>query len=202
MALRITWDRELWLYLPLEFPHGPYLDEDTWIATISDAHRRAGWKRGQREWLADYLRGLRANNRAGAHRFAYLADPRRILISVDVHEAPADPDATLHDITGSDGVDSDARPPVVVDVVAQGLGPGVRVERALTVPLTTHERLGEGQGPTEVIVMVFWVFRSDAADVVITATKSDPAVLASVMPEIEALIDGIVVELDPADDPA
>jgi len=194
MALKVTWDREVWLYLPLKFPYGPYPDENSWIATIVGAYRRARWNRKQRQWLEEYLRGLRANNRVGAHRFAYFADPLRILLALDVYEGPHDPHTTLHDITGSDGVDTDARPPVVVDVVAQGLGPGTRVERALTVPITTHERIGTGDGPTEVITMVFWVFRSEAADVVITATKSDPAVLASALPDVERLIDGITVD--------
>jgi hypothetical protein len=194
MVLKITWDREVWLYLPLEFPHSAYADEDAWLATIMAAYRRAGWSRKQRQWLEDYLRGLRANNRVGAHRFAYMVDPLRLLVSVDVFEGPHDPHLTLHDITGSDGVDTDARPPVVVEMVAPGLGPGTRVERALTVPITTHERIGTGDGPTELITMVFWVFRSQTADVLVTATKSDPAVLVAVMPAIEALIDGITVQ--------
>lgn len=197
--MRVTWDREVWLYLPLEFPHGPYPNEDAWIATILKAYRRAGWNRRQRQWLEEYLRGLRANNVVGAHRFAYFVDPRRTLVSVDVFEQPHDPDTTLHDITGSDGIDTDAEPAVVVDVVAQGLGPGTRVERALTVPITTHERIGTEDGPTEVIIMVFWVFRSQAADVVITVTKSDRAVLAAALPDIETLIDGIAVESDEGD---
>jgi hypothetical protein len=201
MALNVTWDREVWLYLPAEFPHGPYPDEDAWIATILKAHRQARWNRQQRRWLEEYLRGLRANNRVGAHRFAYFVDLRKVLLSVDVFEGPHDPHSTLHDITGSDGIDTDARPPVVVDIVAQGLGPGTRVERALTVPMTTHERIGPGDGATEVIVMVFWVFRSEEADVVITATKSDPAVLAAALPDIEALIDGIAVEPDEEETP-
>lgn len=194
MPLRMTWDRALWLYLPVEFPWGEYATEDAWIARVTDSFAKARWKRRDLGDLALYLRGLRANNRAGAHRFAWLADPRRVLASVDVFEVPHDPHVTLHEITGSDGVETDARPPVVVDVVAAGLGPGTRVERAMTVPITTNERIGSGTGPTEVILMVFWVFRSEAADIFVTTTSKDPATLATLMPEIERLIDGIELE--------
>lgn len=199
MPLRVTWDRALWLYLPVEFPWNEHPTEAAWIASVVDAFRRAKWKRRDLAELAAYLEGLRANNRVGAHRFAWLADPRRVSASVDIHELPHDPETTLDDITGSDGVDTDVRPAVVVEVEAAGLGPGHRVERALRVPITTQERLGTGDGPTEVILMVFWVFRTPQSDVVATVTSKDPAKLAMLMPDIERLIDGVVVEPDEGD---
>lgn len=199
MPLRVTWDRGLWLYLPVEFPWQDYPTEAAWISTVVGAFRRAKWKRRELADLALYLEGLRANNRVGAHRFAWLADPRRVLQAIDIHETPHDPDLTLHDVTGSDGIASDARDAVVSEVVAAGLGPGHRVERALRVPITTHERLGPGDGPTEVILMVFWMFRSRHSDVVVTVTSKDPIKLATLMPEIERLIDGVVIEPEEAE---
>jgi hypothetical protein len=47
--------------------------------------------------------------------------------------------------------------------------------------------------------MLFWVFRSDAADVFVTTTSKDPSTLATLMPEIERLIDGVELEADAAE---
>ncbi|MCR2813177.1 hypothetical protein [Microbacterium sp. zg.Y1084] len=189
MTLLIDWDRERWLYVPGAFPWHVYPDEDAWVDTIAGAFGRASWTDAETGWLGDYLRGLRANNQAGAHRFAWLVDPRTLLVSVDVFDLPPDPSATLHDLTGSDGTAADAREPLVVDIVAAGLGPGTRVERVLRVPHTTAESLGPPQD--ELLAMVFWVFRSAEADVVVTVSHSEPAMIAAVLPEIEQLVDTI-----------
>jgi hypothetical protein len=194
MTLSIDWDRERWLYIPTDFPWHVYPDEDTWIATIAGAFGRWGWSESETGWLGDYLRGLRANNRSGAHRFAWLVEPRKLLSSVDVYDLPHDPETSLHDITGADGTDADLREPVVTAVVARGLGPGHRVERALRVPRAEHEAIGTPE--EEVMLMVFWVFRSADADVVVTATHGEPILLAAVLPEIEQLIDTMSVVPD------
>lgn len=189
MSLLIDWDRERWLYLPTAFPWHVYPDEDAWIDTITGAFVRAGWSAGEAGWLGDYVRGLRANNQGGAHRFAWLVDPRKLLLSVDVFDLPADPAATLHDLTGSDGTSADTREPFVAEIVASGLGPGTRVERVIRVPRSTHETIGEPQ--EEVLMLVAWVFRSAEADVIVSVTHSEPAVLAAALPEVEQLIDTI-----------
>lgn len=189
MSLLIDWDRERWLYLPTAFPWHVYPDEDAWISTITGAFRRAGWRDEEAGWLGDYLRGLRANNRGGAHRFAWLVDPRKLLVAVDVFDVPHDATSTLHDLTGADGTPADTREPFVAEVVARGMGAGTRVERVMRVPRSTHENIGEPQ--EEVLMMVFWAFRSDAADVIVSVTHREPAVLASVLPDVEQLIDAI-----------
>lgn len=194
MSLHIDWDRERWLYVPTTFPWHVYPDENAWAETIAGAFGRAGWSADETGWLADYLRGLRANNQAGAHRFAWLVDPRKLLASIDVFDLPHDPDATLHDIAGASGTDLDLREPLVTDVVGAGLGPGHRIERVLRSPRPEHEAIGPVED--ELVFMVFWVFRSAAADVVVTATHREPTVLAAVLPEIEQLVDTISVVAD------
>ncbi|WP_448256549.1 hypothetical protein [Microbacterium aurum] len=194
MSLTIDWDRERWLYLPDAFPWHVYPDEDAWITTITGAFVRAGWTAEQASWLGDYLRGLRANNTSGAHRFAWLLDPQAVLASIDVFDLEADPDQTLADLTGSDGSSDDLRPPLVTEVTAADLGSGHRVERSLRVPRPAHESIDDDDPVgDDVMLMVFWVFRSPRADVVVTATHGEPLALAAVLPDIEALIDRIRV---------
>lgn len=189
MSLLIDWDRDRWLYLPASFPWHVYADEDAWLDTISDAFGRAGWTPEQRGWLCDYLRGLRANNTAGAQRFAWLVEPQSVLGSIDVFDLPHDPDASLDDLSGSAGTDADLRPPVVTQVVGAGLGPGHRVERALRAPRPAHEAIGPVE--EDVVMMTLWVFRSPQADVVVTATHGEPVALAAMLPDIEAFVDTI-----------
>lgn len=191
MALKIDWDRERWLFIPNEFPWHVYETEDAWVEMIAGVFQRAGWQAEQVTWLRDYLRGLRANNTAEAWRFAWLVDPGELQVSIDVFERPHAPDISLHDMTGSDGSDEDVRPPIIEQVVAAGLGPGYRVDRAFRVPHSTHEVIGAVR--EEILGMVFWVFRGGGSDVVVTLVGSQPTVMAAVLPDIAKFIDTIEV---------
>src|SRR5690625_1636278 len=103
MALNIKWDRGVWLYVPSECPWQQFADAESWVTALVDAYREADLTEDEAEWLGDYVRGLRANNTAGAHRFAWFGDPTKVLLSVDVFEQAHDPSLSLDDLVGSEG---------------------------------------------------------------------------------------------------
>lgn len=194
MSIAIDWDRDTWLFVPDAFPWHVYPDEDAWIDAVVGAFRRFGMRRRDREVLAEYLRGIRANNRFGAHRF--LRYDAGILggTTLDVFVQDHDPDASLDDLVGSEAHDTDVSDPIVTPVVTDGLGPGVRVERALRVPTHTEEVIGDS--PEETLHYNFWVFRTDTSDVIVSVTDREPLKEGSLLTDIEAFVASVTLVED------
>lgn len=193
MTLAVDADRSRWLYVPVEFPLGRFADEPAWRDAVVGA---SGFEDERATWLADYLTGLRANNTGGAHRYAWIGDGFATLVSLDARSWPHDAGLTLHEISGSDGVDTDARPALVTEITVPGLGTGDRVERAMRVPVTAAESIGPGTPETEIVFLVLWVFRG-SEDVVFSMSSADPTVIARALPDAEALMATASVVLSP-----
>lgn len=187
MSIALDWDRGAWLYVPAEFPWTAYPDEAAWLDAVVATVAAAGGDDSRTEFLLDYLPGLRANNTQAAHRFSWLGDGFATLATLDAHSWPHDPALSLHEISGADGVETDARLPLVTELEFEGLGRGVRVERAMRVSVTDAESLGEG-GPTEIVFIVFWVFRGAIDDVVFTMANADPIAIARTLEDAEKLV--------------
>lgn len=191
MTLQVEMDRDSWVYVPSEWPWGPFETSVDWrdalVAAIGDAQ---GYGEGTREWLAATLDGIVASSDAQEHRFAYLAAPLADLAVVSVYELPRY-DAPDDELLGV-GDPTAVRPPVVAEFAGGGLGDGRKSLRFVADPDDADSLSG----------IAHWVWRLDDRDVVMIVGDGDLARFQRLQDTFDALARAITTIDDPADTPA
>ena len=175
MSLHVDFDRDLWVYVPAEWPWEGFATLEQWTAALvgalGDAH---GYDRPMREWLADTLAGMSRGADAHEHRFGYLSRPHEALGLASIYELPARRDVTSDDLLGVG--DPRAARPVEAQAFDGGrLGPGHTATRHVT----------DDDGALTAVT--HWVWRRPDRDVLMIAGDADPARFAALRGDYDAL---------------
>ncbi|WP_100814209.1 hypothetical protein [Microbacterium lacus] len=167
MPLRVDFDRDLWLYIPTEWPWMGYPTLENWrdavVAALADAY---GYDAATRDWLSATLEGMVRGAGEGEERFAYLGRPHESIGMVSLYEWATLAESSLDDLLGvTDG--ASVRPPVVSPIEGAGLGPGTKAVRFTT------EAAPEASSAPAVVGVAHWVWRLPDRDVILIAGDSD-----------------------------
>ena len=180
MTLRVDFDRDLWLYVPTQWPWMGYARPEDWrdavVAAVGDAH---GYDRSLRDWLGATLEGMVRGATPGEERFAYLARPHETIGMASLYEWASSPDAELDDLLGIRG-DVSIRPPQVTPIEGAGLGHGTKAVRFVDESRTnadagTAGSAGRSGGAATIVGVAHWVWRLADRDVIMIAGDADLA---------------------------
>ncbi|MBN9215780.1 MAG: hypothetical protein ABS62_11750 [Microbacterium sp. SCN 70-200] len=150
MTLHADFDRDLWVYVPTEWPWEGFDSLEEWSGTLVGALSEAyGYDTSMREWLTATVQGLSRSADENEHRFAYLSRPHEAIGIASIYELPARPDTPLEELVGV-GDPRATRPVVAAPFSGGRLGAGLSATRHVTdddgtVSVVTHWvwRLGE-----------------------------------------------------------
>ena len=177
MTLRVDFDRDLWLYVPTQWPWMGYARLEDWrdavVAAVGDAH---GYDRSLRDWLGATLEGMVRGATPGEERFAYLARPHETIGMASLYEWASSPDAELDDLLGIRG-DASIRPPQVTPIEGAGLGHGTKAVRFVDESRTNADAgtAGSAGRAATIVGVAHWVWRLADRDVIMIAGDADLA---------------------------
>ena len=101
MTLQVDFDRDLWVYVPTDWPWEQFATLEQWrdalVRALGDAY---GYDEPMREWLAATLDGLSRGADPEEHRFAYLARPHEVIGIASIYELEAAPETSLDELLG------------------------------------------------------------------------------------------------------
>ena len=175
MTLQVDFDRDLWVYVPTDWPWEQFATLEQWrdalVRALGDAY---GYDEPMREWLAATLDGLSRGADPEEHRFAYLARPHEVIGIASIYELEAAPETSLHELLGVED-DAVARPVEGQTFVGGRLGDGHTATR--------HVIDEDGA----INVVAHWVWRLPDRDVVMIVGDFDLARFETLRADYEAL---------------
>lgn len=193
MPLRVDFDRDLWLYIPAEWPWMGHPTLESWrdavVTAIADAYV---YDAATRDWLSATLEGMVRGAGAGEERFAYMARPHEIIGMVSLYEWATLAGSSLDDLLGVTD-DASVRPPVVTPVEGAGLGPGTKAVRF------TGEAAPDASAAPTIVGVAHWVWRLPGRDVILIAGDSDLVRFDELQPAFDDLARSISLAPDASD---
>ncbi|MFT4214483.1 MAG: hypothetical protein QM622_06875 [Microbacterium sp.] len=175
MSLHVDFDRDLWIYVPAEWPWEAYDSLEQWSATLvgvlGDAY---GYDAAMRDWLSATVQGMSRGIDELEHRFAYLSRPHETLGIASIYELPTRPDSPLEELVGVG--DPRATRPVEASVFTGGrLGDG----------MTATHHVVDDDGTVSVVT--HWAWRIDERDVLMIVGDFDLARFESLRADYDTL---------------
>lgn len=180
-GLQVDFDRDLWLYVPAEWPWEQFGTLEDWssaiVTSLTDAY---GYDAPMQEWVRATVEGMSRGVGEYEYRFGYLSRPHEALGMASIYELPAGTGASLDDLLGLPA--DDAVRPVIVEPFEGGrLGAGVTATR--------HDVDADGS----ISAVTHWVWRTPVADVVMIAGDPDPGRFATLRDDYDSLARAIGV---------
>lgn len=176
MTLHVDFDRDLWLYIPTEWPWESYPSLDAWSQAIADAMTVAyGYDRAMQDWVRSVVEGMSRGAGADEHRFGYLSRPHEDLGMASIYELPSTPASEAEML----GLAPDAS-------AAQSFAGG----RLGTGLVAARRQVGEDGSDTAV---THWLWRRADRDVLMIAGDPDPARFERLRPAYDALARSIAL---------
>ncbi len=175
MSLHVDFDRDLWVYVPAEWPWEQFRGVEEWSTALVNALGEAyGYDASMREWLDATLQGMSRGADADEHRFAYLARPHEVLGLASIYEQPVHADLSPEQLAGAD--DPRATRPVAAAPFEGGrLGRGLSAVR----------HLADENGIITAVAQ--WVWRLDDRDVLMVVGDDDLARFELLRDDYDAL---------------
>lgn len=175
MTLQVDFDRDLWVYVPTEWPWEQFAALEQWrdalVGSLGDAY---GYDEPMREWLTATLEGLSRGAEAEEHRFAHLARPHEAIGIASIYELEDAPETSLDELLGVD--DAAAIRPVEPETFVGGrLGDGH----------TATRHVADDEGAINVVA--HWVWRLPDRDVVMVVGDFDLARFEMLRTDYDAL---------------
>lgn len=172
MPLRVDFDRDLWLYIPTEWPWMGYPTLESWrdavVSALADAYR---YDASMRDWLSATLEGMVRGAAPHEERFAYMVRPHEVIGMASLYEWATIADSSLDDLLGV--ADPGAvRPPTVTPVEGAGLGPGTKAVRFVS-DAQSNALAGSPQAAPTIVGVAHWVWRLPDRDIILIAGDSD-----------------------------
>ncbi|WP_104134841.1 MULTISPECIES: hypothetical protein [unclassified Cryobacterium] len=182
-TIRVDFDRDLWLYVPEEWPWNQFADLDDWAGTITvlltDAYTLDA---ATARWIDESLHSIANDRPKTESRFVYLANPAESVFFVSVLYPARSPELTLDDLAAVH--DPAATSAVAVTTFSSELlGDGVRSIR--------YADAGEPDHDIAAIAQYAW--KGDDLDVVVIAANFNIALLTELLPIVDDLARSISI---------
>jgi hypothetical protein len=183
MEILVAYDSSRWICLPPSWPHRGHDDARSWVAaTVRDVCTRSlGTTRANKRWLTRTLECLAGWQDEDELKYLYLPSitSEFLLLRIQYAFSAGDRDELLRRLVLTSDLDA-LEPPLPHEIVADGLGSGVRGV------LNAHVA-------GELTAMAISAFRSGPFDLRITCELGDPVNVPQLLPVVDDFIDGISV---------
>lgn len=182
-SFTVEYDADTWLRVPTSFPDADDVAAENWAARQATVQRERGVEETVTSGTLDqyFLDIVDAARRTGEHEsfWALIARdaPGFIAITLDVDPAAEPLDDLLSMLTARRG--NEYEPASYSQTEAAGLGQGVYVHRL------------DRDSQDQVVQSLYYVFRAEDTDYIVSTETHDPASLAWAVPKILEFIDGI-----------
>ncbi|WP_129590474.1 hypothetical protein [Cryobacterium aureum] len=182
-TIRVDFDRDLWLYVPEEWPWNQFADLDDWAGTITrlltDAY---SLDQPTARWIDESLHSIATDRPETESRFVYLANPAEFVFFVSVLYPTSSPELTLDDLAAVH--DPAATSAVMVTTfLSDLLGDGVRSIRYADV----------GEPDHDIAAIAQYAWQKNGLDVVMIAANFNIALLTELLPIVDDLARSISI---------
>lgn len=182
-SFRVDFDSDTWLRVPTSFPDADDATAEAWAARQAERARGRGFQETKRSGTLDehFLTMVEVARGSGEHEsfWALIADeaPGFVAVVLDVDEASGPLDGLLSTLVAQRA--NEYEPATYTQTEAAGLGEGVCVHR---LDLDSEQRVYQS---------LYYVFRADGSDYVVSTETYDSVSLSWAIPKILELVDGI-----------
>lgn len=182
-TLDLDYDDMLWVLVPLEFPFGPFADQEAWADAVAEAFSEGTTEPALiQDSLQRCGRAILVEPQQGLHRALwYMSDPFRVPLIARVYVAPdGDDGQSLVELAGAYD-SSSVRPPVVDELESEVFGTVARV-----VSFSKDEQ------NDRLVMRVTFAGRHDGAMVIIDAITWELEYGTLAIDDMAALMDSCV----------